>query len=222
MSRELDAALEAEIEKPVVRPFMAIFIDLPDAVRAWTGQGTLSFPDADGITRSWIGAGGAPYSIDAIGEATDGSATGVKVALAQIPEEFRDDIADQATRGATFEIYVGALNETFQEVVATNLIWRGRVDDYRITDAGTSITVEITGESRGIDQRRPSVKRMTHEWQQRQHPGDDFFEYVPRMAEVTILWAAASQNSTATGGGGNTNYVSGGGSSSGFGNPHAL
>lgn len=220
MSREIPAALETAIEAVVVRPFMAVFIDLPDPVRAWTGQGTLQFADGDGITRDWLGAGNAPYSIDTIGESTDGSATGVKVALAQIPSEFRDDIADQAVRGATFEIYVGALNETYQQVSATSLLWKGRLDEYRIIDAGTTITVELTGESRGIDQRRPAIKRFTNEYHQRIHSGDLFFEYVPQMVEVSILWAAASQNSTSAGGGGNSNYVSGGGSASG--GRHAL
>jgi hypothetical protein len=202
MSRDLDPALESAIEEQVVRPFMAVFIDLPDPVWVWTGVGMLPFNDADGNPQEWLGAGHAPYSIDTIGEATDGSAQGVRVALSQIPAEFREDIALQAVRGVAFEVYVGALNETMQAVTATNLLWKGRLDEYKVSDAGDSITVEITGESRGIDQRRPSIKRFTNEYHQRLHPGDKFFEYVPQMVEVAVLWGAASQNSTTAGGGG--------------------
>lgn len=201
MSRELPDALEGAIEEPVVRPFLALFIDLPDPVWAWTGTGTIPFPDADGAMQRWVGAGGIG-AIDTIGEATDGSATGIKASLFNIPPEFRDDIADQAVRGVAFEVYVGALNLEYQQVVGSSLLWKGRLDEYKVTDAGTSITVEVTGESRGIDQRRPSIKRMTDEYHQRMHPGDRFFEYVPQMGEIQVIWAAASQNSTASGGGG--------------------
>lgn len=209
MSRDLPAALTAAIDAPVVRPFLAFFIDLPDPVRVWTGRGTLRFADAGGVTRDWTGAGDIG-AIDEIAEAGDGSATGVRLALLNAPAEFREDIAQQATRGAAAEGYAGALNETFQQVEAVVLLTRGRVDDYQITDAGSSIGVEVAIESRSIDQRRPAIKKFTDEYQQRKHPGDLFFQYVSQMAEVPILWAQAEQKGAAavSGGGGG---VGGGG-----------
>lgn len=206
MSRDLPAELEAAIEATVVRPFLAVFIDLPDPVRVFSGSGTISFEDADGVLQEWIGHGGFG-ALDTISEATDGSATGVKATLFNIPSEFRDDIADQATQGARFEVYFGAFNTDFQTIEATALVWKGRVDTYKITDAGDSITVEVAGESRAIDQRRPAIKRFTDEYQQRKYPGDLFFQYVPQMAEIPILWAQAEQKTSiqsavAAGGGG--------------------
>lgn len=201
MSRDLDTPLADAIAEQVVRPFLAIRIELPDPVYAWTGLGTLTFNDADGVEREWIGAGGVG-SIDTIGESTDGSATGIKVSLFEIPSDFRDDIADQAERGSLFEVYAGAANEAFQEIVGVQLIWKGRVDDYRITDGGDTLSVEITGESRGIDQRRPAQKKFTDEHQQRTHPGDLFFQYVPQMAEIPILWAKAEQTAVSSSGSG--------------------
>jgi hypothetical protein len=190
VSRDLDSGLATEIDAQVLRPFLAVRIELPDPVYVWTGRGTLIFNDADGTSHEWLGIGGLG-SIDTIGESTDGSATGVRVALYDIPSEFRDDIADQAVRGCVFEVYVGALDEAFQQVVGTKRLWNARLDQYKITDGGDTIGVEVTGESRAIDQRRPSIKRFTDEYQQRKHPGDKFFEYVPRMTEVSILWAQA-------------------------------
>lgn len=199
MPRNLPTALADEIVKPVLQPFMAVRIELPDPVYAFTGRGTLNFNDADGNNHNWIGAGDVA-AIDAVGEASDGSATGIKVALYKVPSEFRADIADQAVRGAKFEVYVGALDTDFTVVTATQLIWKGRVDQYKITDAGDSISVEITGESRAIDQRRPAIKRFTDECQQRKYPGDLFFQYVSAMAEVSILWAQAELKSSIAGG----------------------
>lgn len=202
MSRDLPTDLSDAISQQVVRPFLAVRIEFPDPVYAWTGQGIITFDDSNGTSRAWTGAGGVG-AIDTIGEATDGSATGVKVSLFEVPAEFREDIADQAVRGALFEVYVGAieLGDDWHSVVATKLIWRGRLDDYRIIDVGTSITVEASGESRAIDQRRPAIKRFTNEYQQRKSPGDRFFEYVPQMQEVSILWAKAEEKAVATGAG---------------------
>lgn len=198
MSRDIPAGLETAIGLPVVRPFLAVRIELPDPVYAWTGTGTLIFNDADGASHDWIGAGQLG-SIDAIGEASDGSATGMRVALFEIPAELAADIHAQATRGALFECYVGTLNETFQTVEAVTLIWKGRVDEYKINDGGATLSVEIAGESRAIDQRRPAIKRFTDEYQQRKHPGDLFFEYVSQMTEVSILWGKAELSGVQSG-----------------------
>jgi hypothetical protein len=176
VSRDLPTDLSDAIAEPVVRPFLALRLELPDPVYVWTGRGTLIFADADGDTQNWLGAGGLG-ALDTIGEASDGSATGVKASLFEVPSDFRDDIADQATRGALMEVYIGALNESYQTVQATALVWKGRVDEYKITDNGNTLAVEVSGESRAIDQKRPAIKRFTDEYQQRKFPGDLFFQY---------------------------------------------
>lgn len=200
MSRDIPSGLATAVDAPVVRPFIAVRIELPDPVYVFSGRGTISFPDSDSVTRNWLGVGefGA---IDTVGEATDGSAVGIKVTLLQVPAEFRDDVADQAVRGVKFEVYVGALNETYQTVDAVVLLQKLRLSEYKIIDAGSTLQVEVSGESRAIDQRRPSIKRFSDEYQQSRFPGDKFFEYVSRMTEVSILWAQAEQGSIGTGGG---------------------
>lgn len=185
--RDLDPALQDEIEKPELRPFLGVHIDLPDPVFAVTGNATIAY---GGETWSAIGGLGR---IDTIGEGTDGSAVGAKATLYQVPSEFRDDVADQATRGCLYELYVGALDPSYREVVGFKNIWKGRLDTYEIVDAGETITVTAGGESRMRDQRRPAIRRFTDWWQQRRYPGDRAFEYVTRMVEVPILWAKSKQ-----------------------------
>lgn len=188
MSRDLSPPMLAEIEKPELRPFLGVHIDLPDPVFAVTGNATISY---DGEEWSAIGGLG---QIDTIGEGTDGSAVGAKATLYQIPSEFRDDIADQATRGCLYELYVGVLDAGYRNVIGFKNIWKGRLDTYEIVDAGETITVTAGGESRLRDQRRPTIRRFTDWWQQRRYPGDRAFEYVSRMVEVPILWAKARQD----------------------------
>ncbi|WP_311270487.1 hypothetical protein [Sphingobium sp. WCS2017Hpa-17] len=186
--RDLDPALQGEIEKPELRPFLGVHIDLPDPVFAVTGNATITY---GGETWSAIGGLG---QIDTIGEGTDGSAVGVKATLFQVPAEFRDDVADQATRGCLYELFVGALDAGYKNVIGFKKIWKGRLDTYEIVDAGETITVSAGGESRMRDQRRPAIKRFTDWWQQRKYPGDVALQYVKAMVEVQILWAKARQD----------------------------
>ena len=188
MPRNLAPPLQSEIEKPELRPFLGLHIDLPDPVFAVTGNATIRY---DG--EEWTAIGGIG-SIDTIGEGTDGSATGVTATLYQVPSEFRDDIVDQAVRGCLYELFVGALDATYQDVIGFKKVWAGRLDTYDIVDAGDTITVTAGGESRMRDQRRPAIRRFTDWWQQRRHPGDLAFQYVSRMIEVPILWAKAKQD----------------------------
>jgi len=186
--RDLPPALGAEIEKAELRPFLGLHIDLPDPVFAVTGNASIMFGG-----ETWTAIGGIGQ-IDTIGEATDGSAVGVKATLYQVPSEFRDDVADQAKRGALYELFIGALDANYREVIGFKNIWKGRLDSYEIVDAGETITVTAGGESRMRDQRRPAMKRFTDWWQQRRYPGDLAFQYVSRMVEVPILWAKARQD----------------------------
>ncbi len=186
--RDLDPNLSAEIEKPELRPFIGVHIDLPDPVHAITGNMSIRYAGQD-----WHAIGGLG-AIDTIGEGTDGSAVGVKATLYQVPSEFRDDVADQAKRGCLYELFVGAVDATYQNVIGFKKLWVGRLDSYEIVDAGDTITVSAGGESRMRDQRRPAIKRFTDWWQQRRYPGDRAFEYVQRMVEVPVLWAKGKQD----------------------------
>lgn len=186
--RDLDLDLQNEIEKPELRPFLGLHIDLPDPVYAVTGNTAIRYAGEE-----WSAVGGLG-SIDTVGEGTDGSATGVKATLYEIPSDFRDDVADQAVRGCLYELYVGALDTSFTEVIGFKNIWKGRLDSYEIVDAGQTITVTAGGESRMRDQRRPAIKRFTDMWQRRKYPDDLAFQYVSRMVEVPVLWAKAKQS----------------------------
>lgn len=185
--RDLSPELAAEIAAPVLRPFIAIAIDTPDPVRAWTGKGTLPFLDEE-----WTGIEGIAR-IDEIRQGTDGSAEGVTATLYRVPSEFRDDLADQAVRDCGFRLYFGALDEAFATVRGHRLIFNGRLQRYDIADAGDELSVTVGGEGRSIDQRRPAIKRFTDEYQQMKHPGDRGFEYAARLTEIPILWARGDQ-----------------------------
>lgn len=210
-----DPLLDSIAEK-VVRPFLAVRVDTPDPVYVFTGRGKMTFADADGTDRDWIGAGDVA-SIDTIGEANDGSATGFKATLFSVPGEFRDDIADQAVPGVKLDVGIGAFDETYQNLEGFAWLNRYKLDDYKIADGGDQLSVQISGENRSIDQKRAAIKRLTDEYQQRQHPGDKFLQFVSQMGEIKFLWAQAEQNAVVSGSGG-----SGSGGSFGGGDRYAV
>ncbi len=186
--RDLPTALADEFARDSLRPFMGVHIDLPDPVFAVTGNTSINYAGHDWTPIAGLGA------IDTVGEGTDGSAVGAKATLYSVPSEFRDNIADQAVRGCLYELYVGAVDETYRVVLGFKQIWKGRLDSYDVTDAGDSITVSVGGESRMRDQRRPAIKRFTDWWQQRKYPGDLAFQYAAAVVEVPVIWARAKQD----------------------------
>lgn len=190
MTRQIDPGLSAAVEEPVVRPFLALRVETPDPVYAFTGQGSMVFADADGADRTWVGAGDVG-AIDSVGEASDGSAQGIKATLFKVPGEFRDDIAKQAVPGVKVDVGIGVFDVTYQRLEGFVWLNRYKLDDFKIMDGGSTLSVQISGENRSIDQKRPAIKRSTDEYQQRQHPGDLFFQFVSQMTEVSILWAKA-------------------------------
>lgn len=181
MTRSLDT-LAAEIDKPVLRPFFAVYIGLADPVAAWTGTNELTF---GGRTYDGTGAFG---SVSTVGEGTDGSAVGIQVTLSGIDPEFGDYLLSQAYRGKVFELYVGALNEAYSDVAAVpKLIWKGAVDKVDLQD-GEQLAVTISAESRMRDQGRPRIRRYTTQEQERRYSGDIYFQYTPQMVEIAVLW----------------------------------
>lgn len=194
--------LAEEVESAVLRPLMALHIDFPDPVYAFTGQGVIHFQGHD-----WIGIAGIA-AIDAVTEATDGSAPGIIATLNEVPAVADDGslnydhLADQAVRGCQGELYIGAFDMDHQTVRGFVRVAKGKVQGYEISDAGATLSVKVTIESKAIDQRRPAIKRISDEYQQRKYPGDRVFEYAPRVAEIDIMWAKAPQDVTSNAGGG--------------------
>ena len=186
--RLLPPALAQDVAAPTLRPFLAVHIDFPDPVFAFTGKGEMEMEGA-----TWTGVAGIA-SIAPISEGTDGAAAGVKMTLFRVPAEFREDIADQAVRGCLYELYIGSFDKDYRTVRAFKKIWKGTLQGYDIEDAGDTITVTAEGESRAIDQKKPAIKRMTDDYQQRRFPGDRYFEFQASLNEVPVLWAKAKQD----------------------------
>jgi len=184
MSRNL-GALASEVAKPVLNPFYAVSFALPTPIYVWSMVGTLLF---GGNAYEGVGSFG---TIGAIAESSDGSAVGMTVSLSGIEHSLADEVLNQPYRGVAMMIYLGAVAADFCTVTAPPaLIWRGKIDTVTLTD-GASLMITITGESRMRDQGRPRVRRYTNQEQQERYPGDRFFEFLPSLAEINMVWGKA-------------------------------
>lgn len=68
------------------------------------------------------------------------------------------------------------------------LAFEGRLDVPDISDDGESCTVRVSYESRLIDLERPRERRITHEDQQIDYPGDLGREYVASLQDKVVVW----------------------------------
>lgn len=182
MTRDL-GDLATEITQPVLRPFWALHLALPDVVRCWTGVGTLTF-----LGQQWDGIGSFG-GISGLSEGSDGTANKISFSLSGVDQTFYQYLVEQPYRGARIELYCGALDEAYQQVVAvkTDPIYAGSLTEVTLTD-GEAIQIDISCERASRDQMRQRVRRYTNEEQQRLHPGDMFFEYQAQMQSVQVIW----------------------------------
>lgn len=181
MTRDI-GTLAAEIAKPQLNPFFALYVDLPDPVRAWSGIGDLNF---NGHTWAGVGAFG---SFGTVSENADGTASEMTFILSGVDPTFYRYLVEIPYRGALTEFTIGALDETFTSLAAgPKTFFAGRLTAVDLVN-GDELTISITIKRSSKDDQRQRVTRFTDAEQQRLHPGDKFFEYGAQMQVVPILW----------------------------------
>ena len=86
------------------------------------------------------------------------------------------------------KVWIGALDSAGAVIADPFLAFEGRLDVPDIIDDGETCTVTVSYESRLIDLERPRERRITHEDQQIDYPGDRFREYVAGLQDQVIVW----------------------------------
>ncbi|WP_115720201.1 hypothetical protein [Gallaecimonas mangrovi] len=129
----------------------------------------------------------------------------LRLTLSGIPQELAQTAITEKYQGRDGRLYIGAM-DSFAQVTATQLLFRGRMDVMPI-NLGNPSTIALDINSRSTDWKRAKNGRYTDADQQAKYPGDKFFEYVAQMAEKPIYWGvpgkAVASGSGATS---STNY----------------
>lgn len=183
MSRDLTGAVAAELAAATLRPVLFYEGEFSGGtLRLWTGVATISWN-----SQSWTGAGNL-LGVSEIAETSGIQANGVTVSLSGMNTAVIAAALDQAQQGLTGRVWLGVMDAAGAVIADPFLAFEGRLDVPEISDNGDSCTVAISYESRLIDLERPRERRITHEDQQIDYPGDLGRQYVAELQDKALLW----------------------------------
>lgn len=183
MSRDLTAGLEAEITARALRPVLLYAGEFTGGtLRLWTGVGTLSWDGFD-----WIGAGNL-LAISDIDETAEIRANGTTLTLSGLNSSIISAALGQSRQGLPGKVWIGALAADGSLIADPYMVFEGRLDVPEIDRGAETVTVSISYESRLIDLERPRERRITHEDQQIDYPGDRGREYVASLQSLVLTW----------------------------------
>jgi hypothetical protein len=186
MSRSLDAAVAAELQKAAMQPVLFFEGEFTSGTtRAWTGVGTIVW---NGQTWQGVGTFGGFSGVEETGEIR---AVNFTVSLDGVSPLLISAALGDAKQGAPGRVWLGMLDSTGALIGTPYLIAAGRLDVPEIEDSGEAATVRITYESRLIDLKRPRIRRYTSEDQKLDYADDLGFDFIPSLQDKTITWGRA-------------------------------
>jgi len=209
MSRDLSVNTIEAINEDTVHPFFAVelMFDGNNALRMWTGQGTLVL--ADGT--EWAGAG-TLLNISTVEETSELAVKGATITLTGIPSEIISLALSQPYQGRVCNIYFGTFTTgnilqensdyillqdgTRIEVQSTsqgfNSIFSGYMDQMNIAEGADTSTIELSVENKLIDLERARVARFTSGYQKSIYPGDLGLDFVEDLQDKNVSWGRKS------------------------------
>ncbi len=159
------------------------------------GGGTVRVTDAP-YNITWSGNEftglGHLGQIEPIRESAEAEATGLRFTLAGPVSAYLSLALQEPLQGDPVLVYVAFFDANHQIIADPVLEWSGRADTMSVSDSADQSTITLTAESRFADFARARERRFSDADQQAAYPGDKFFEFLPQMAEKTIIWPAAS------------------------------
>lgn len=177
-----EEALEA-LEDGTALVSAAFWIDMPEPLRIWGGEGEL---DLDGETFLGVASNGL---VEVGGQSVGGQEQGAVLTLSGVdPEQF--SLVDlDAARGAPCVIYRLIFNATGSTLLDGSAWMRGRIDRLPLEEVpgGQSVLrAHVESAARGLGRRRGRMR--THADQQLVSATDRSFSRVAWAAQKTLNW----------------------------------
>jgi len=182
-SRDLAAAQLSMIQAAAKRPVLFFEGEFTGGtLRLWSGVGTISWNG-----QSWTGAGSL-LGFGQIQETTEIRASGTTISLNGISSSLISIALAQCRQGLSGRVWLGGLDASNAVIADPYMAFEGRLDVPEISDEGETCTISISYESRLIALERPRDRRVTHEDQQIDYPGDLFREYMVSLQDKVLNW----------------------------------
>jgi hypothetical protein len=183
--RDVPAGFETNVAASHVTTILLVQLDLD--------SGTLYMTDAphdvtyDGQTwQSMYGVAGVSDLVE-----TDGEVRGLQFQISGVPTSLLALALDEKIQGRYVTVKLATLANT--TLTVDDNAWSGSLDTMQIVydEDGQHASIYVTAEHALARWDQPNLLRYSHQDQQRLHPGDMFFEFAERMAEVTVTWPSA-------------------------------
>jgi hypothetical protein len=151
-------------------------------VLVWSGIGNLEFNG-----EIYYGTGDMG-SISPVKESGDEiRANSVNFQLSGIPSERISVALGAEYQGKPAKLWLGFMDG--EDLIADPiLLFSGRMDVMLIDEGPETSTITVTAESKLADLKRSRIRRYTDEDQQVDYPGDKFFEFVPSIQNIEVVW----------------------------------
>lgn len=193
----LSAEMQEMLRRKYITAILMARLDFVSGIVAvHSGVGDVTF---DGAVYKGIGVLG---QVSQVKQSNAVKPYTLRLTLSGVPQELAQTALTEKYQGRDGRLYIGAM-DSFAQVVATQLLFRGRMDVMPI-NLGNPSTIGLDINSRSTDWKRAKNGRYTDADQQARYPGDRFFEYVSQMAEKPIYWGVPGKPIAASGGGGRT------------------
>lgn len=191
MTRTITAEMEAALDEPVIRPFLAVALDYDSG----TTQATTLPIGVDVLIdgETYLGTGG----LGRVSAASEDGETGAKritVELSGVDPALLSIALQENYQGRRGTVSYGLLAEDHGVIDEPVIVFRGRMDTQPI-ELGSTASIQVNIESRLADWDRPRGGRLTDEEQKRRHPGDRFLEFVASTVEKDLVWGSGGGTS---------------------------
>jgi hypothetical protein len=188
MPRPMSSAMLAALQQPVLRCALFAQISFTSAtVYVWSGVGTITWNG-----QTWTGLGDL-LGVAAVEDGTTVEARGISITLGGLDAALLADCQNEYRLGLPAAVYFG-LFDAGSELIATPITsWAGRTDRPEIEVDADKATITINCESRLIDMNAAVDRRVTHQDQQMNWPGDNGHMFVPGLQELTTFWGGYPQ-----------------------------
>ncbi len=190
MSRPLDSTFAAALDDPAISPVRFVELQFGTGT-VWFHDdlGDITGNDFDGVSRTWTAVGdagdiGEIEETDKLDQPAD-----IRLTLSGLNTTLFDEVLNQNFMERTGRIYYSARNIlTGAMLAAPQLIVAGRINGMNIQRDVNSLTVEVLLISRYASFRDAALEWFTDAQQQKDHPGDLFFQYLEQLQEVKVIW----------------------------------
>lgn len=125
----------------------------------------------------------------------------LRLTLSGIPPALLSTALTEQYQNRLGQIMLAAFDEQTATIIAADILFSGRMDVMTLRD-GSSSSLQLDINSRGVDWKNARNGRYTHADHLARHPGDDFFEFVSQTTERELQWGVPGGSAKLSGGSG--------------------